>query len=238
MRRVLITGGSRGIGAECVREFARLGDAVIFIYNKSDKAAEDLCRETGAACVKADISDPASAAAAVKEAAERMGGIDILVNCAGISQISLFGDLSDADISKMINTDLVAVMTVSRDASAYMIKRQYGRIINIGSMWGKCGASCEAHYSAAKAGVRGFTMALAKELGPSGITVNCIEPGLIDTEMNSGLDAQTKADLIDQTPVCRIGTPADVAAAVLFLASDKADFITGQILGVDGGFAV
>jgi 3-oxoacyl-[acyl-carrier protein] reductase len=119
-----------------------------------------------------------------------------------------------------------------------MIAAKNGRIVNIGSMWGKTGASCEVAYSASKAGLRGLTMALAKELGPSGITVNCVEPGLIDTEMNAALDADTRASLVEETPLCRIGTPSDVAAAVLFFASDAASFITGQILGVDGGFAV
>jgi 3-oxoacyl-[acyl-carrier protein] reductase len=119
-----------------------------------------------------------------------------------------------------------------------MIRAQYGRIVNVGSMWGKCGASCEVHYSAAKAGLRGLTMALAKELGPSHITVNCVEPGVIETEMNASLDEETRAALCDETPLCRMGTPREVADAILFLASDKASFITGQTLGVDGGFAI
>ena len=119
-----------------------------------------------------------------------------------------------------------------------MIAQHSGKIVNVGSMWGKTGASCEVHYSAAKAGLRGLTMALAKELGPSGITVNCVEPGVIDTEMNAALDEATRAELCDQTPLCRIGSPDEVASAISFLASDAASFITGQILGVDGGFAI
>ena len=146
--------------------------------------------------------------------------------------------MTDAEWHRVCDTNLSGAFYLCREAQGGMIAAQHGRIINIGSMWGKVGASCEVAYSATKAGLRGLTMALAKELGPSGITVNCVEPGLIDTEMNKTLDAETRAALVEETPLGRMGTPADVAAAVLFLASDKASFITGQILGVDGGFAV
>ena len=135
-------------------------------------------------------------------------------------------------------TDLDGVFYVTRAVARAMIRRQYGRIVNIGSMWGKSGASCEVHYSTAKAGLRGMTLALAKELGPSGITVNCVEPGVIETEMNAALDEETKQALREETPLCRLGAPEEVASAVLFLASDEAAFITGQMLGVDGGFAL
>ena len=135
-------------------------------------------------------------------------------------------------------TDLDGAFYTTRAVASHMIRAHYGRIVNIGSMWGKCGASCEVHYSAAKAGLRGMTMALAKELGPSGITVNCVEPGVIATVMNASLDADTVRDLCNETPLCRLGSPADVANAVLFLASDGASFITGQCIGVDGGFAI
>ena len=138
----------------------------------------------------------------------------------------------------MIQINFTAVLTVTHETAPYMIRNHYGRIINIGSMWGKTGASCEVHYSATKAAIEGFTKALAKELGPSAITVNCIEPGVIETPMNAILDDETVQTLIDETPLMRLGTPSDVADAVLFLASDKASFITGQILGVDGGFAI
>ncbi|MBQ4121998.1 MAG: SDR family oxidoreductase, partial [Clostridia bacterium] len=174
----------------------------------------------------------------VEKAAEILGGIDILVNCAGISQIKLFTDLSDNDIARMVQINLTAAMTVTQTAAPYMIRNHSGRIVNIGSMWGKTGASCEVHYSATKAALEGFTKALAKELGPSRITVNCIEPGVIETPMNASLDEETVQGLIDETPLMRLGTPSDVANAVLFLASDKASFITGQILGVDGGYAI
>jgi 3-oxoacyl-[acyl-carrier protein] reductase len=138
----------------------------------------------------------------------------------------------------MLHTNRSSAFYLSRMAAKPMIAQKSGRILNIGSMWGKVGASCEVHYSAAKAGLRGMTMALAKELGPSGITVNCVEPGVIDTEMNAALDEETRAELCDQTPLCRIGSPDEVASAISFLASNAASFITGQILGVDGGFAI
>ena len=237
-KKVLITGGSRGIGAECVRKFAADGYKVAFIYNKSRDAADSLANECSALPIQADISRPDEAVRAVKIAAEALGGIDILVNNAGIAHIGLFTDLKDEDWSHICSTNLSSAIYVSREASKYMISAHFGRIINIGSVWGRAGASCEVAYSATKAGLRGFTLALAKELGPSGITVNCIEPGVIDTEMNAALTDDVRASLIDETPLCRIGTPADIANAVFFLASDSASFITAQNIGVDGGFGI
>ncbi len=236
--RVLVTGGSRGIGAACVREFVKNGDTVAFIYRSDVHAALALADQTGAYAVRADLSNAIDAARGVDEAIQMLGGIDVLVNNAGISQIKLFTELTDGDWSSMLDTNLGGAFYASRIAAKTMIAQQSGRIVNVGSMWGKTGASCEVHYSAAKAGLRGFTMALAKELGPSHITVNCVEPGVIDTDMNAALDEETRVGLCDATPLCRIGYPEEVAAAVCFLASDRASFITGQILGVDGGFAI
>ena len=175
---------------------------------------------------------------AVTIALDCLGGIDILVNNAGISETGLFTDMSGADWRRVIDTNLSSAFFLSRDVSREMIKQKSGRIINIGSVWGRCGASCEVAYSASKAGVRGLTLSMAKELGPSGITVNCVEPGVIATDMNSHFDSETMRELCDETPLCRIGQPEDVANAVMFLASDKASFITGQMLGVDGGFGL
>lgn len=238
MKKVLITGGSRGIGRACVEYFSKLGYAVAFIYRSNDSAAEEVTRASGALAIKADISRPEEALYAVKKALEYLGGLDILVNNAGISQIKLFGDITDGDWERMISSNLSGAFYVSREALKMMISQHSGRIINIGSMWGKTGASCEVHYSASKAGLRGMTMALAKEVGPSGITVNCIEPGVVATDMNSALDDEALAELCNETPLGRIAEPLEIAYLAEFLASDKAGFITGQIIGVDGGYAI
>ncbi len=236
MRKIIVSGGSRGIGAAVVRKFSQNGNRVAFIYKSSDEAAEKLADECGALAFKADMSDAESADAAVKRAVDALGGVDVLVNSAGIAQIKLFTDLTDDDWRRMMDTNLSSTFYACRAAARVMINAHSGKIINIGSMWGRAGASCEVHYSASKSGLRGLTLALSKELGPSGITVNCVEPGVIDTDMNASLDPETRDSLIEATPLCRIGTAEDIAEAVFFLASESASFITGQCLGVDGGF--
>ena len=238
MKRVIVTGGARGIGADIVRHFAKSGDKVAFIYRSCDDAAEKLCRETGAVSVRADISRAESARSAAEQCVSALGGVDILVNNAGISQIKLFDTITDEDWRNVLDTNLSGAFYLTRETVRYMLSQKWGRVINIGSMWGKTGASCEVHYSASKAGLRGFTASLAKELGPSGITVNCIEPGVIATEMNSALGEDALRELCDETPVSRLGKTEDVVNAVKFFASEDSSFVTGQILGVDGGYAI
>jgi len=236
--KILITGGSRGIGKACVERFSREGHSVAFIYKSSHNEANELKENFAAIPFCADISNPNEAQMAVTDAIKALGGIDVLINNAGIAQIKLFTDITDEDWNNMLGSNLSGCFYITRAATKHMIAQKSGKIINIGSMWGKTGASCEVHYSASKAGIRGLTMALAKELGPSGITVNAIEPGVIRTDMNASLHENTLKELCEQTPLCRIGEPEDIANLAYFLASDEAVFITGQIIGVDGGFAV
>ncbi len=237
-RVVLITGGSRGIGAACVRRFTKNGDAVAFFYHTHVEEALSVSEETGALALCVDVSDPIAVSDAFKTVENTLGEISVLVNNAGISHIGLFTDLSFEEWNRIIGVNLSGAFYTAREAAPAMIRKKYGRIVQIGSMWGKVGASCEAAYSASKAGLRGLTSSLAKELGPSGITVNCVEPGVIDTDMNRSLDEASRAALIEETPLSRIGGADEVADAVFFLASDSASFITGQFIGVDGGFAI
>ena len=238
MRNVLITGASRGIGKELVYEFSKNGDRVFLNYYKSDKEANETAEKTGAILVKADISKSDE----VKNMAEfihnNYGGIDVIVNNAGISQIKLFNDITENDWNNMFDINVKGMFLVTKAFASDMINKKKGKIINISSMWGITGGSCEVHYSASKAAVIGFTKALAKELGPSGINVNCVAPGVINTEMNSHLSEDDLKQLKEETPLEKIGAVSDVAKTVLFLADDNSDFITGQVINVDGGMVI
>lgn len=237
MKNVLVTGGSRGIGRACVEKFLKEGFTVSFIYNNSKDEANELS-SLGAFAIKADVSDPNEAKRAVEKAVDYMGSIDILVNNAGISLIKLFTDTTDGDYYNIMNTNLGGAFFITREASKNMISNRFGRILNVGSMWGKTGASCEVAYSASKSALEGFTKALAKELGLSGIAVNCVEPGVIDTEMNKELDENTLKQLCDETPVGRIGKSDELADFIFTVATEKSGFLTGQIIGFDGGYAI
>lgn len=240
-KTVLITGAGRGIGAAAARTFAAAGYAVAIHYHRSKDAALSLADELTAAghtaiTVRADVSDPEQVRAMVDNVLDIFCQLDILICNAGVAWTGLLCDMTDRDWENLRGTDLDGVLYCCRAVYRHMVGRKAGRILTVSSMWGRSGASCEAAYSAAKAGVIGLTKALAQELGPSGITVNCVAPGVITTEMNAHLSAHELQALAEETPVGRLGTPEDVAKALLFLASDQSGFITGQVLGVDGGF--
>ncbi len=241
MKTVLITGSARGIGAATAALFADSGYNVVINYNTSKSEALSLCENLrvkgcNAIAVKADVSKKNEAEFLFGEAKKSFGGVDVLVNNAGIAQQKLFTDITSQDYDRMFDCNVKSVFNCCQCALPYMIHNKSGRIINISSMWGIVGASCEVHYSASKAAVIGMTKALAREVAPSGITVNCIAPGVIDTPMNKGFDEETINALKEETPVGRIGTPEEIAKAVLFFANDSSGFITGQVLGIDGGF--
>ena len=236
MKNVLITGGSRGIGRAMVELFSINGYKVAFTYKKSDEAAALLAEQAGAYAIKADSEKPFDIERAVADATEMMGSVDVLINNAAVSSIALISDISLEEWNRVMNTSVTGAFLYTKGVLPQMINKKWGRIINISSMWGITGASCEVHYSTAKAAVIGFTKALANELGPSGITVNAIAPGVIRTEMNSSLSQEDLRDLADRTPLSRIGEPYDVARAALFLASEDASFITGDVMNISGGF--
>ncbi len=238
-KTVLITGASRGIGRACARLFAENGYNVAANYLNSEREAMTLAEEyENIMPVRADVSNEHQVCHMAELVNRRFGDIDVLINNAGIAMQKLFTDTEKSEWDRIFEINVGGVFNCSREVSHGMIRNHSGRIINISSIWGITGASCEVAYSAAKAAVIGFTKALAKELGPSGICVNCIAPGIIDTDMNGIVDAETMESLIDETPLQTIGKPQDVAGMALFLASDAASFITGQVFGVNGGFLI
>lgn len=248
-KTVLVTGASRGIGREIAVRFAKEGYNVAVNYCSHETEAirtVNLLNTLGGpfridnvTAIQADVSDRGQVEAMFRQIHGTFGGgVDILVNNAGIAQQKVFSDITEEDWDRMFGVDVKGMFHCCQCALPHMIEKKAGKIINISSMWGQVGASCEVHYSAAKAAVIGLTKALAKELGPSHIQVNCIAPGVIDTEMNGSLDEDTMEELRQDTPLERIGTVKDIAEAAFFLASKEADFITGQILGVNGGMVI
>lgn len=242
-KTVLITGASRGIGASLAQNFASQSYNVIINYNNSKKEALELLekiRDFGgsAIAVKGNVSDFNDAKKLVERASEEFGSIDVLINNAGIAEQKLFTEITEKDWKLMFDINVHGMFNCTHHVVKDMIKNHSGKIINISSMWGVTGGACEVHYSASKAAVIGFTKALAKELGPSGVQVNCVAPGLIDTKMNSNIFECDIKNLIENTPCSRIGTVQDVSNIVLFLASSESDFITGEVININGGFLI
>ena len=242
-KTVLITGASRGIGRACAIKFAKEGHMVLINYNKSLEKAQKLqeeIRALGGYCriYHADVSSTAQVDNMFGEIEKDFGGVDILINNAGIAKTKLFSETTHDEWREVFSVNTDGIYNCTHRAIGYMINKKHGKIVNISSIWGICGASCEVAYSASKAAVIGFTKALAQEVGPSGICVNCVAPGVIDTDINSGLSKEDMEALSGQTPLCRTGNADEVAESVYFLASDKADFITGQVLSPNGGFVV
>ena len=230
MQQVLVTGGSRGIGAATVRAFVRAGYAASFFYEKNAEAAEALAAETGAAAIRCDVADTQAVARAVAS----LPPVDVLVNNAGISHVGLISQISPEEWDRLFAVNVKGIYNTVRAVLPAMLQKQAGAIVNVSSMWGQAGASCEAAYSATKGAVIALTQALARELGPSGVRVNAVSPGVIDTEMNAHLSPEDRAALAAETPLERVGAPEEVAQAILYLA--EATFVTGQNLPVNGGF--
>ena len=226
MKTVLITGGATGIGAQTAEIFKKNGYNVYAGYNKT--------KPQNMPCVKLDVTNNDEIEAAVAQ----IGEVDILINNAGIAQQKLFTDITEDDWQHMINVNLSGAYRVTKAVLPAMIKKKSGVIINISSVWGIVGASCEVHYSAAKAGLIGLTKALAKELAPSGIRVNCVAPGIVDTKMNTALSDSDKAAVCEDIPLGRIGTAQEIAQSIYFLSTDDAAYITGQVLSPNGGWVI
>ena len=238
MKTVLITGASRGIGAACARKFAAEGCRVAINYHRSRERAEALAEEVGGVAVQADMADPAQVQAMVDTVLDKFCQLDILVCNAGVSHVGLLSDMTDGEWRRLFAVNVDGVFHCCRAVIPHFVHHKSGRIVTVSSMWGQVGASCEAAYSASKAAVIGLTRALAKELGPSGISVNCVAPGVIDTDMNRALGPEDLAALREETPLGRIGTAAQVADAAWFLSGGQSDFVTGQVLAVNGGLVI
>jgi len=233
-----VTGASRGIGAEIAREFAKNGDRVFIIYEKNRELADALAKEIDGYALQCDVSKKHDVDA-VRTKIKNLGfSIDIIINNAGVSQIKMFSDITEDDWDRIMDVNMKGTFLVTQSFLPDLISKKKGKIINVSSIWGETGASCEVHYSASKAAMIGFTKALAKELGLSGINVNAITPGVIKTDMNASLDEDVLNELREEIPLDKIGSCQDVAKACLFLASDGASYITGQVISVNGGMYI
>ena len=242
-RIAVVTGGASGIGEAIVRALCRDGFAVAINYNRSEAQAVALASELSAKgskviTIKADVSSSQQVDEMMNTVKQTLGTPEVLVNNSGIAQQKLFTDITDDDWNAMMGVNLTGVFNTCRAVLPFMIHEKKGRIINISSMWGQVGASCEVHYSASKAGVIGLTKALAQEVAPSGITVNCVAPGAIETKMMSSFSQEDIKNLCEEIPMGRLGSPDEIANVVAFLASDGATYITGQVIGVNGGMVV
>ena len=240
-KTVIITGASKGIGRATAKKFAKEGFRVVINYNNSKEEAyaleQELSEITEVISVKADISKKDEAEFLVSEIVKRFGRIDVLINNAGISMHStLFTDTDEKDWQQIFNVNLFGMFNVTKAALPFMIHEKSGAIVNVSSIWGVSGASCEVLYSSAKAAVNGFTKSLAKELAPSGIRVNAVAPGVIETKMNAFLSEEERKAIEDEIPMGRYGNTEEIASAIYFLASDESSYITGQVLTADGGF--
>lgn len=238
-KTVVITGGSRGIGRATVEKFAQEGYNVAFCYEKNEQAARNITeRFPDVLAIRADVSKETDVSAFFDKVINKWEKIDCAVACAGVSQISLFTDITEQQFDRVCGVNFKGTFLTLRYAARQMIKQKQGSIVTLSSMWGEVGGSCESVYSATKAAVIGLTKALAKELGPSGIRVNCVSPGVIDTDMNGNLSQSDISALCDQTPLCRIGNPGEVADLIYYLCGTNSSFITGQVISAGGGIVI
>ena len=240
MKTVVVTGASKGIGRAVAKEFANNGYNVVICYNKSVSDAQQLLSEvsqtTRAIAVKVDVSNEDDVKNMVEITKKTFGNIDVLVNCAGVSDTRLLIDSTKEDYDFVFDTNMRGTYNTCKLVGREMLSNQSGKIINISSIWGVLGGSCESVYSASKGAIIAFTKALAKELGPNGINVNAVAPGFIQTDMTKNVTEEIRQEIMDNSALGRLGTPEDVAGVVSFLASEKSNFITGQVISVDGGW--
>ena len=235
---VLVTGGSRGIGKAICEKFAEEGYTVAVNYEKSEEKANLLAEKIGGRAYLADVSNYEEVSSMFDKIERELGNVDILINNAAISVVGVFQDCTDEEWERIFGVNVKGVFNCCKRAVGNMLKKQSGSIVNISSIWGVTGGSCECHYSATKAAVIGYTKAMAKELGPSGIRVNCVAPGAVDTDMNAHLSKEDWEEIEEETPLCKTGSADEIAEAVYFAASEKASYMTGAVLNVNGGMVI